>query len=287
MSRRAGPGQPRSCTATHRPGRRARGTKGPKSRSRSLARMSASATPTPNYEDDSKFFTKKTRSDSTNAPSPRDTKQTVRDREPAPLCPGIRSQKETEIDDSTFTLQPVAIGTARTADDASPQADQEDLTAPTGYNLLPCDWSRVGRAGTVKPANRGAREVPEHNVTTMTKAKDTPPAPGRRATEDPNMEYPKTPRRGQGQDVSVQSDRKHAHRMSGGAPPSPNQVLKNQRGTPGRVTTGQDSRNPRHHASNVRAQENGRTWHFRTSTLRTENHPEKAETDKTDPAPGV
>ena len=77
MSRRAGPGQPRSCTATHRPGRRERGTKGPKSRSRSLARMSASATPTPNYQDDSKFFTKKTRSDSTSAPGPRDTKQTV------------------------------------------------------------------------------------------------------------------------------------------------------------------------------------------------------------------
>ena len=77
MSRRAGPGQPRSCTATHRPGRWARGTKAPKSRSRSLARMSASATPTPKYQEDSNFFTKKTLSDSTSAPSPRDTKQTV------------------------------------------------------------------------------------------------------------------------------------------------------------------------------------------------------------------
>ena len=81
-------------------------------------------------------------------------------------------------------------GTARTANDASPQADQENLTAPTGYNGLPCDLSRVDRAGTVKPANRGAREVPKHNVT-MTKAKDTALAPGRRATENPNMDYPK------------------------------------------------------------------------------------------------
>ena len=64
--------------------------------------------------------------------------------------------------------------------------------------------SRVDRAGTVKPANRGAREVPKHNVT-MTKAKDTALAPGRRATENPNMDYPKTPRTGQGQDLSVQS----------------------------------------------------------------------------------
>ena len=61
----------------HRPGRRERGTKGSKSRSSSLARVSASATPTPKYQDDSKFFTKKTRSDSTSATGPRDTKPTV------------------------------------------------------------------------------------------------------------------------------------------------------------------------------------------------------------------
>ena len=92
----------------HRPGRREQGTKGPKSRSSSLARVSASATPTPKYQDDSKFFTKKTRSDSTSATGPRDTKPPFRDQEPAPPCPGIRSQKETEIDDLTYTLQPVA-----------------------------------------------------------------------------------------------------------------------------------------------------------------------------------
>ena len=77
MSRRAGPGQPRSRTAIHRTGRRLRETKGQQPRSRSLARISASATPTPIHQDDSKFFTKKIRSDSTSAPSPRDTKQTV------------------------------------------------------------------------------------------------------------------------------------------------------------------------------------------------------------------
>ena len=42
----------------------------------------------------------------------------------------------------------------------------------------------------MKPTNRGAREVPK-NYVTMTKAKDTALAPGRRATEHPNMEYPK------------------------------------------------------------------------------------------------
>ena len=78
----------------------------------------------------------------------------------------------------------------------------------------------------------------------------------------------------------MQSERKHARRMSGGAIPSPNQVLKNQRDTPGRATTGQNPRNPRNNASSVRAQENGRNRHFRTRTLRTENHPEKVETDK-------
>ena len=58
----------------------------------------------------------------------------------------------------------------------------------------------------------------------------------------------------------------------------PHHVLKNQRDTPGRVTTGQEPRNPRHYSRSVRAQENGSTWHFRTSTSRTANHPEKAET---------
>ena len=43
MSRRAGPGQRRSRTTTHRTGRRLRGTKGQQPRS-SLARMSANAT---------------------------------------------------------------------------------------------------------------------------------------------------------------------------------------------------------------------------------------------------
>ena len=77
VSRRAGPGQPRSRTNTHRTDRRLRGTKGQQPRSRILARMSASATPTPVHQDDSKFFTKKIWSDSTSAPSPSDTKQTV------------------------------------------------------------------------------------------------------------------------------------------------------------------------------------------------------------------
>ena len=60
----------------------------------------------------------------------------------------------------------------------------------------------------------------------------------------------------------------------------PHHVLKNQSDTPGRVTTGREPRNPRHYARSVRAQENGSTWHFRTSISRTANHPEKAETDK-------
>ena len=133
---------------------------------------------------------------------------------PRAQASGARRRLRSMISPTRYNLW--QIGTARTANDASPQADQENLTAPTGYNGLPCDLSRVDRAGTVKPANRGAREVPKHNVT-MTKAKDTALAPGRRATENPNMDHPKMPRPGQGQDLSVQSDRKHARRMSGGA----------------------------------------------------------------------
>ena len=44
------------------------------------------------------------------------------------------------------------------------------------------------------------------------------------------------PSRGRGQDEECNQKRKHARRMYGGAPPSPNQALKNQRDTPGRVT---------------------------------------------------
>ena len=80
---------------------------------------------------------------------------------------------------------------------------------------------------------------------------------------------PKAPSRGRGQDEECIQKRKHTRRMSGGAPPSPNQALKNQRDTPGRVTnwTG-----PPHHKKlrEQRTQENGRTRHFRTRTLRIE-----------------
>ena len=59
----------------HRTGGRPRGTKGQQPLSNSLARMSATSTPV--HQEDSKFFTKKRRSDSTSAPRSRDTKQTV------------------------------------------------------------------------------------------------------------------------------------------------------------------------------------------------------------------
>ena len=89
---------------------------------------------------------------------------------------GIRSQKEIEIDDLTFTLQTAATGTDVQRWRGAAQADQEHLAARTGYNSLPLRLSHVGRAGTVKPANRGAREVPEHIITKAgTKAKDNPP----------------------------------------------------------------------------------------------------------------
>ena len=188
MSRRAGPGQPRSRTATHRTGRRVRGTKGQKSRSRSLARMSASATPTPDYQDDSKFFTKKTRSDSTSAPSPSDTKQTVswpRASTPVPRHPEPEGDWDRRSHLHATTCDNMN-GTHRRR--CAAQADQEDLTAPTGYNILPLRWP--GRNSEARqPRSKGGSGAQRHK--TMTKAKDTPPAPGRRATENPNMEYPK------------------------------------------------------------------------------------------------
>ena len=92
----------------HRPGRRERGTKGPKSRSSSLARASASATPTPKYQDDSKFSQRRHGATARVRPAQGTQNLPVRDQEPAPPCPDIRSQKETEIDNLTDTQQPVA-----------------------------------------------------------------------------------------------------------------------------------------------------------------------------------
>ena len=106
-SRRAGPGQLRSRTATHSTGRRVRGTKGQKSRSRSLARMSASATPTPVYQQVLHKEDTERQHECTESKGHKTDRFVTPD--PAPPCPGIRSQKETEIDDPTFTLQPVAI----------------------------------------------------------------------------------------------------------------------------------------------------------------------------------
>ena len=198
-----------------------------------------------------------------------------RDQEPAPPCPGIRSQKETEIDDPTYTLQPVANRNGTHRQRCVAPSGPENLTAPTGYNGLPCDLSRVDRAGTVKPANRGAREVPKHNVT-MTKAKDTALAPGRRATENPNMDYPKTPRPGRKRAIRQKntpagcpeelteplpcSEEPERHPQKGDnwtGTPEP-KALREKRKSPG-------EREP---------------WHFRTSTSRIANHPEKVEIDK-------
>ena len=166
-------------------------------------------------------------------------------------------------------------GTARTANDASPQADQENLTAPTGYNGLQCDLSRVDRAGTVKPANRGAREVRKHNVT-MTKAKDTALAPGRRATENPNMDHPKTPRPGRKRAIRQKTRPPDVRRSSLSPPPCSEEPERhpqkgdNWTGTP-------EPKAPREKRKSPGERD---PWHFRISTSRIANHPEKVETDK-------
>ena len=65
-------------------------------------------------------------------------------------------------------------------------------TTPTGDNILPLQFvSRwLGRYSESRQLrSKGGSGAQRHK--TMTKANDTPPAPGRRATENPNMEYPK------------------------------------------------------------------------------------------------
>ena len=259
----------------HRPGIREQGTKGPKCRSSSLTRVSARATPTPKYQDDSKFFTKKTRSDSTSATGPRDKTDrfVTKSQHPRAQASGARRRLRSTIPPTRYNLW--QTGTARTANDSSPQADQENLTAPTGYNGLPCDLSRVDWAGTVKPANRGAREVPKHNVT-MTKAKDTALAPGRRATENRNMDYPKTPRPGLKRAIRQKN-------TPAGCPeeltePLPWSEEPERHPRKGDNWTGTPE--PKALCEKRKSPGEQDPWHFRASTSRIANHPEKVEMDK-------
>ena len=204
-----------------------------------------------------------------------------RDQEPAPPCPGIRSQKETEIDDPTYTLQPVANRNGTHRQRCVAPSGPGNLTAPTGYNGLPCDLSRVDRAGTVKPANQGAREVPKHNVT-MTKQRTLHSLPEGEPLKTQTWITQKTPRPG----------RKRAIRQKNtpaGCPEEltePSHVLKNQRDTPGRVTTGQEPQNPRHYARSKEPRRTG-TLALQNKHLKDSEPSEKGRDGQIDPASGV
>ena len=117
------------------------------------------------------------------------------------------------------------------------QADQEHLTARTGYNSLPLRVSRwLGRYSEArKPRSKGGARAHRHKARDESKGQPIP-TPGRRATEKHSMEYPKRLVEAEAKTKSAFRKEKHARRMSGGAPPSPNQALKSQRDTPGRVT---------------------------------------------------
>ena len=98
------------------------------------------------------------------------------------------------------------IRTARTDKRCGTPSRTGILTATPGKNVLPCDLSRVDRAGTVKPANRGAREILTRNVNT-TKQRTQHSHRGRRATEHPNMDHPKAAK------TRLQAGRKRAKRL--------------------------------------------------------------------------
>ena len=140
--------------------------------------------------------------------------------------------------------------------------------------------SRVDRAGTVKPANRGAREVPKHNVT-MTKAKDTALAPGRRATENPNMDYPKTsrprPKPGRKRAIRQKTRPPDVRRSSPSTPPPYSEEPERHPRKGDNWTGTPEPKAPREKRKSPGERD---PWHFRTSTPKIANHPEKGETDK-------
>ena len=181
-----------------------------------------------------------------------------RDREPAPLWTW---HPEPEGDwDRRSLLHATTCGNMNGSHRwrCAAQADQEHLTARTGYNSLPLRLSRVGRAGTVKPTNRGAREGPEHIVTKpVTKAKDNPPP---LPEGEPLKNRTKSAFRKENTHVGCPEE---LHR-------APTKLWRTRETPPEEWQTGQDPRTTRTYASSVRTWENGRTRHFRTRTLRIE-----------------
>ena len=174
----------------HKSGRRKRGPKEPQFRSRSHARASASATPLLNTR--MTASTSQRRHGATARVRPTHGTRHRRHREPgpAPPCTGIRSQKENGDRRSHYVITWDNRNGTHRQTMRRPKQARKTWPPPQVKNDLPCDYSRVDRAGTVKPANRGARDVLKSYVN-MTKAKDTALAPERRATEHPNMEHPK------------------------------------------------------------------------------------------------
>ena len=99
----------------------------------------------------------------------------------------IRSQKETVVFDNSFMLHPAAKRNRS-------HRGRCTAHARTGYNSLPLRLFHVGRAGTVKPANRGARKGPSLRHQARDESKGHPtPAPRKRATKTHSMEYQKRP----------------------------------------------------------------------------------------------
>ena len=151
------------------------------------------------------------------------------------------------------------------------QADQEHLTAHTGYNSPPLRLSRVGWAGTAKPANRGATEGPESSPQSLWRSKGQPiSAPGKRATERHSMEYPKRLDEAEARTKSAFRNRKTHVSCPEELHWAPTKFWRTRETTQEGWPTGQDPRTTRNYADSVRTQEKVRTRHFRTRTLRTE-----------------
>ena len=121
-------GQAQTCTATTKEAR-PQGTTVPKQEPRKSERKRNA---TPQYQDDSKYFTKKTRSDSTSATDPRDTPPTVswtRDRTLVPRHPEPEGEWRSTISQRYNLGQ---TRTARTVKRCGAPSRPGNLTAPPG-----------------------------------------------------------------------------------------------------------------------------------------------------------
>ena len=223
MSRRAGPGNPRPATPPTQP---VEGGEEPRDNSPEAVASQGWARVPPQHPS-TRMTARSSKEDTEQQHERTEPKGHKTDRfvtkSQQPRDQGIRSQKEIEIDDLTFTLQTAATGTARIADEAPPKQTRNTWPPAQDITVSHCDClTLVGPVQWSPQTEEQGRDRSTSSPRSGRKQRATHPRTRKESHWKPSMEYPKTPSRGRGQDEECIQKEKHVRRKSGGAPSSPN-----------------------------------------------------------------